>query len=277
MNIANIQEKLLECYSKDLCYSKVKDKWSEENKSLGMCAITSLIINDYFDGDICKIYVDGNSHYFNLIENKIIDLTSNQYDFKIDYKNYQIVSREEILTPDTMVRYKTLKKRLIKALLKQVDEDYLCKNLVKIKFSSLDINDSFFDSLKMDYKEFISWYEKKKQEEVYCYKEENKILGLLVLKIEEPELEDYRDIKPPMKKNRKLKISTFKVDVKGKKVSERFMKIIFCYALIYNVDEIYFTVYDNDEKKINLIKYFEKFGFKYYGKKNKELVYIKIM
>lgn len=65
MNIENIQKSLLECYSKDLYYPKVQDNWNENNKCIGKCAITSLIINDYFDGDICKLHVDGISHYFN--------------------------------------------------------------------------------------------------------------------------------------------------------------------------------------------------------------------
>ena len=52
MNIDNIQIVLLDCYSKDLCYPKVQGAWNENNKSFGMCAITSLIINDYFGGDI---------------------------------------------------------------------------------------------------------------------------------------------------------------------------------------------------------------------------------
>ena len=55
------------------------------------------------------------------------------------------------------------------------------------------------------------------------------------------------------------------------------MKIIFDQALFSMVDEIYVTIYDNDEKKINLIRYFEKFGFQYYGKKNNELVYVRSM
>ena len=71
MNIKNIEKLLLECYSKDLCYSKVQNDWNESNKWLGMCAITSLIINDYFGGDICKILVDGLSHYFNLVEDNL--------------------------------------------------------------------------------------------------------------------------------------------------------------------------------------------------------------
>lgn len=118
MTIEDIQKVLLGCYSKDLCYPKVRDDWSEFNKCFGMGAITSLIINDYFGGDICKIHVDGISHYFNLIDNKIIDLTSSQFNHEIDYKDYQIMDRQNILTGDTKNRYNKLKARLIKKLLK---------------------------------------------------------------------------------------------------------------------------------------------------------------
>lgn len=135
MNIENIQKVLLKCYSKDLCYPKVQDGWSKNNKCFGMCAITSLIINDYFGGDICKIHVDEISHYFNLIDEEIIDLTSSQFNHEIDYKDYQIIDRQKILTDDTKNRYNTLKSRLIKSLLKQVDDKvykcYFCKELVE--------------------------------------------------------------------------------------------------------------------------------------------------
>ena len=133
MSIENIKEVLLECYSKDLCYPKVQNEWNDDNKCFGMCAIKSLIINDYFGGDICKIYVDGISHYFNLIEDKIIDLTSSQFNCDIDYKNYQIVDREIILTDDTKHRCNVLKERLINKLLKQVDQEVFdCKSCDKL-------------------------------------------------------------------------------------------------------------------------------------------------
>ncbi len=83
-----------------------------------MCAITSLIVNDYFGGDICKIYVDGISHYFNLIEDKIVDLTVSQFNHDIDYNDYQIIDREKILTDDTKNRYNILKSRLVNSLIK---------------------------------------------------------------------------------------------------------------------------------------------------------------
>ena len=127
MNIDKIKEALLECYS------KVQNEWNDNNKCFGMCAITSLVVDDYFSGDICKIQVDGISHYFNLIEDKIIDLTSGQFNHKIDYKDYQIIDREKILTDDTKHRYNVLKERLVNKLLKQVDEEvFNCKSCDKL-------------------------------------------------------------------------------------------------------------------------------------------------
>lgn len=112
MDVDTLSKKLYQCYSKELCYPKIRDNWNENNKYFGMCAITSLIINDYFGGEICKIYVNEISHYFNLINNEIIDLTAKQFENKVDYSNYEIVKREDILTEDTQQRYNLLKKRL---------------------------------------------------------------------------------------------------------------------------------------------------------------------
>lgn len=50
MNIDNLQKILLECYSKDLCYPKVQNEYKKSNKTFGMWAITSLVINDYLGG-----------------------------------------------------------------------------------------------------------------------------------------------------------------------------------------------------------------------------------
>ena len=135
MKIKQVQQALLNSYSKDLCYEKVRNQWTEENKELGMCAITALIVNDYFKGNIAKIKVDGISHYFNIIDNKIIDLTKNQFKSEIDYKDYKIVNRNDLLTEDTKNRYQSLKKKVIKELLQKIDKEVyrctLCQNLVE--------------------------------------------------------------------------------------------------------------------------------------------------
>ena len=135
MTLKELKKALLKSYSKNLCYEKIRDKWIEENKTLGMCAITALVVNDYFKGNIAKIKVNGISHYFNIIDNKIIDLTKNQFKKEIDYKDYKLVNRKDILTEDTKNRYQRLKEKVIKILLQEIDKKVnkclLCQNLVE--------------------------------------------------------------------------------------------------------------------------------------------------
>ena len=135
MNIDNLQKILLECYSKDLCYPKVQNEYKKSNKTFGMCAITSLVINDYLGGDIGKIHVNKVSHYFNIINNEIVDLTANQFNSCIDYKDFVIIKRKDILNLDTTERYFKLKQRVIKKFLEQIDvkvyDCHSCNTLVE--------------------------------------------------------------------------------------------------------------------------------------------------
>ena len=134
MTIETIKSLLLDCYSKDICYPKVQENWTIENKCFGMCAITALIINDYFGGHICKIKVDDISHYFNLINNEIIDLTKSQFSHEPDYTNYELIDRKTILTDNTTARYNLLKNRLFQKLLSSIDNQvhscHKCSTLV---------------------------------------------------------------------------------------------------------------------------------------------------
>lgn len=108
--INNLRHTLFECYSKELCYPKIASEWSEDNKTLGMCAITALVVNDYLGGEICKIYVDGTSHYFNNIGGRIIDLTEAQFNRSIDHSGSIVVNRVDILSNNnTLTRYNLLK------------------------------------------------------------------------------------------------------------------------------------------------------------------------
>lgn len=113
MELQKLQNLLFECYSKDLCYPKISENWSENNRCYGMCAITALIVDDYYNTEFGKIYVDGISHYFNVKDSKIIDLTSSQFNKKIDYSDYRMIDREAILAnKDTRMRYLKLKQKL---------------------------------------------------------------------------------------------------------------------------------------------------------------------
>ena len=44
-----------------------------------------------FGGDIAKIKVDGISHYFNFIQNQVVDFTVKQFSKEVSYHDYRIV------------------------------------------------------------------------------------------------------------------------------------------------------------------------------------------
>ena len=133
MNLELLNEYLNKVYSKDTCYPICRDDWNDNNPTLGHCAIVSLIVNDYLGGEIYKIKVDGVSHYFNFIDNKVIDLTSSQFNKEIDYSNKTIKERKEILQDeDTLSRYNMLKMRLQLVIEdKEIHECNLCTNMIE--------------------------------------------------------------------------------------------------------------------------------------------------
>ena len=150
------------------------------------------------------------------------------------------------------------------------------------RFSDIDLNDSFFDSLRASYPEFNEWYNKKAAAgaTAYCYYVDNELKDFLYLKIEEEELSDLTPVLPAKKR---LKVGTFKVDNDNRHTTrgERFMKKIMDMAIAEDVDEIYVTMFPTEELQ-GLIRMFEKFGFSHIADKpheggNAEYVLIKDM
>ena len=150
------------------------------------------------------------------------------------------------------------------------------------RFSDIDLNDSFFDSLRASYPEFNEWYNKKAAvgATAYCYYVDNELKDFLYLKIEEEELSDLTPVLPAKKR---LKVGTFKVDNEDRHTTrgERFMKKIMDKAIAEDVDEIYVTMFPTEELQ-GLIRMFEKFGFSHIADKpheggNVEYVLIKDM
>ena len=150
------------------------------------------------------------------------------------------------------------------------------------RFSDIDLNDSFFDSLRASYPEFNEWYNKKAAAgaTAYCYYVDNELKDFLYLKIEEEELSD---LTPALPAKKRLKVGTFKVDNEDRHTTrgERFMKKIMDMAIAENVDEIYVTMFPTEELQ-GLIRMFEKFGFSHIADKpheggNAEYVLIKDM
>lgn len=102
-------------WSKETCFTEIKNIWNEDNKALGQCAITTLAVNDLYGGKIMICMVNQESHYYNLVNNKIIDLTSSQFNIEVNYDNSEERSREYLLSnKDTKNRYMLLLNKIRK-------------------------------------------------------------------------------------------------------------------------------------------------------------------
>lgn len=154
--------------------------------------------------------------------------------------------------------------------------DYKVLSVRKVLFGNVNLRDTFFDSFRSDYPGFNVWFNRKADESAYvCTSEKDEVLAFLYLKREGPD-ENYNDIAPVFSPAQRLKIGTFKVVVNGFKLGERFLKIVFDNALLYDVTEIYVTAFRRTVDQHRLIQMLEDWGFTPYGTKNgAEQVYVR--
>ena len=144
--------------------------------------------------------------------------------------------------------------------------DYKIQSVKKELFGNINIDDSFFDSLKKDYVGFEDWFAKKSDETAYVCYDSGALCAFLYLKIEN-EKEFYGDINPVFQPKKRLKIGTLKVTLNGYKIGERFIKIIVDNALRFNVSEIYVTIFEKTVEQQRLIRLLNDYGFFKYGTK----------
>ena len=92
----------------------MRKDWTKENKTLGQCSITAFLVQDIYGGDVYGIpLADGNFHCFNKIGDVIFDLTSEQFEDKLDYTNVVLQSRDNHFKKEEKYnRYLLLKDKL---------------------------------------------------------------------------------------------------------------------------------------------------------------------
>ena len=158
--------------------------------------------------------------------------------------------------------------------------DYRVLSVRKQLFGAVPLTDPFFDTFRADYPRFDRWFTSKSQETAYVCFERGKLVAFLYLKVE-TEREPYSDIAPQFSPKRRLKIGTFKVDLNGFKIGERFLKIVFDNALRQSAAEIYVTIFRRSILQERLIHLLEDFGFVHHGEKRNsfgnEEVYVRDM
>ncbi len=104
-------------WCKETAHPAYQAKWSKDNPSAGQCAVTVLVVQDLYGGDIYSCKVGRNSHFVNIINDKIVDLTADQFGGagKIQYidGSFKLRTRESLLkNKDVLERYRLLCSRL---------------------------------------------------------------------------------------------------------------------------------------------------------------------
>ncbi|MBC7092068.1 MAG: hypothetical protein H5T50_09220 [Nitrososphaeria archaeon] len=202
---------------------------------------------------------------------KTVGLLSNLNEYvdnKILYSAYRNAV-DFLITEDKEILNKSLKLN-IKDKVLSIDEalelfnDYAPKNpyappSIKAEYVyNLNIKDHFFDSLKKEYPNFEKWFEKISREGRRClvyFLNDNKIGALLIYKIEEEAINSI----PPLPKEKRLKLCTFKVEHEGYKIGELFIKWSVHFCVKNKIYEIYLTHFTKENDK--LVELISRYGF----------------
>lgn len=97
-----------QAWDKKTCFPPVKPDWNSDKPELGQCAVTALIIQDKFGGDI--VYNSEFDHYWNVLPSgRKMDLTKNQFPTRVK-GSAVIVDRHEILHSANAKKFKTLQR-----------------------------------------------------------------------------------------------------------------------------------------------------------------------
>ena len=99
----------------ETCAPRMRDGWSEDNKTLGQCSITAFLVQDIYGGDVYGILRSGgNYHCYNVIGDVVFDLTSEQFgDEKLSYENNPLQSRDvHFGKEEKRLRYEYLKSQV---------------------------------------------------------------------------------------------------------------------------------------------------------------------
>ena len=108
---------LRKVWSRETCSPKFRKGWTKRNPTSGQCTITSFLVQDIFGGEVYGVPLDaGIVHCFNVIDGKMIDLTSEQFkNQKLTYNLNHKQDREKhtFWDEEKAGRYELLKKGLI--------------------------------------------------------------------------------------------------------------------------------------------------------------------
>jgi hypothetical protein len=89
-------------------------EWSADNPAVGQCAVTALVVQDLFGGELRRGIADSETHYWNLLpDGRELDLTASQFETRPEFVETALRSREYVLSFEaTRDRYRRLRRNL---------------------------------------------------------------------------------------------------------------------------------------------------------------------
>ena len=121
LNQRDMYDILSYLWDKDTCAPRYRDEWNKENMTLGQCSITSFLVQDIFGGEVYGVPLpDGGYHCFNVVNDSLFDLTSEQFgNQKLEYTLKYPQNREKHFEDiEKYHRYLLLTNKLLKYLIK---------------------------------------------------------------------------------------------------------------------------------------------------------------
>lgn len=106
---------LLACWCAETCTPRMRDRWTEDDPTLGQCSVTAFLAQDLFGGEVYGIpRPDGSFHCYNVVHGRAFDLTSEQFHGEaLDYSENPLQRREEHFSKcEKYERYLLLRQRL---------------------------------------------------------------------------------------------------------------------------------------------------------------------
>ena len=100
----------------DTCAPRMRDEWRVHNPTFGQCSITAFLMQDFFGGKVYGILrPGGNYHCFNVVDDCVFDLTSEQFgDEVLDYNTCEEQFREtHFAKEEKRLRYEYLREPLL--------------------------------------------------------------------------------------------------------------------------------------------------------------------
>lgn len=122
LKLDQLTNALHDAWGADTCFDALE--WSEDNPACGQCVASSLVVQDYYGGDLLRYEVRGEGieemHYCNILDDgTILDTTGQQYRqavtlrlLPVNLVGFTSVREKRLSETETRKRYELLKNRV---------------------------------------------------------------------------------------------------------------------------------------------------------------------